>query len=173
ADLLVVEKDGWRISDYSPAAIISGAPPRSDTTSGMTDGGDTGALEPPADSTGAAAAVAVLRDYYAMIGAGELRGAYALWSDEGAASGQTFEQFARGFANTDRVTAAMGEPGRIEGAAGSRYIEIPVRLEAVSSAGTTQRYAGTFTLRRSVVDGATPLQRRWRISSAEMRAVSP
>lgn len=171
--LLIIANDGWRISAYSRAAITSGAPQPGDSSPRMNDVGDGGALEPPGDSTGAAAAVAVVREYYAMIDAGELKRAYALWSDDGAASGQTFEQFSRGFASTDRVTVATGEPGRIEGAAGSRYIEIPVRLEAVSNAGTVERYAGTFTLRRSVVDGATPVQRRWRISSAEMRAVRP
>src|SRR5690606_20502225 len=45
----------------------------------------------------AADAVAVLRDYYAAIGARDFTRAHAMWSDGGKASGQTLEQFAAGF----------------------------------------------------------------------------
>jgi len=59
------------------------------------------------------------------------------------------------------------------GRRGSRYVEIPVRITAVTTDGARQAFIGTYTLRRSVVDGATPEQRAWRIHSAKIRPVSP
>lgn len=120
---------------------------------------------------GAAEAAAVVRSYYASINARQFPRAYALWSDGGRASGQTPEQFARGFGGTATVTVSTGEPGRVEGAAGSRYVTIPVAVEAVQADGTVRHYDGSYTLRRAVVDGATPDQRQWRISDADLRQV--
>lgn len=115
------------------------------------------------------AAVAVIRDYYAAIAAGDYAGAYRYWASGGAASGQTFEEFRRGFAGTASVRVEVGEPGRIEGAAGSRYISIPVEVHATTTAGAAQCFRGSYTLRRVVVPGASEEMRRWRIHSAELR----
>ena len=60
-------------------------------------------------------------------------------------------------------------PGRIEGAAGSRYVTVPVTIQASHQDGSNHRYAGTYTLRRAVVDGASEEQRAWRIESADLR----
>ncbi|QIL20066.1 hypothetical protein [Thermomonas sp. HDW16] len=116
-------------------------------------------------------AMSVLRNYYAAINARDLATAYALWGDGGRASGQTPQQFAAGFSATSGVSMELGTPGRIEGAAGSRYIEIPLTLETRQADGSLRRYAGTYTLRRSVVDGATPAQQSWHIASADLRAI--
>lgn len=126
------------------------------------------AIAPPPD-TAAQSAVEVLRRYFAAIDARDYPTAYALWANGGAASGQTLEEFAAGFAQTERVRAEIGEPGRIEGAAGSRYIAIPVAIHATTASGEEQHFEGGYTLRRSVGDGATPEQRSWRIHSAALR----
>lgn len=118
-------------------------------------------------------ALAVLRDYYAAINARDFPRAHALWSDEGRASGQSLQQFADGFARTDGVSVQMGAAGQAEGAAGSRYLQIPVTVDARQSDGQTQRYTGSFTLRMNVVDGAMPAQRNWHIASADLRESSP
>ena len=123
------------------------------------------------DDTSAAAAVEVVRRYYAAIAARDYRAAYALWGDGGAASGQSFEDFAGGFANTAHVEAEVGEPGRVEGAAGSRYVEVPVTVRARTEDGEEQVFEGSLTLRRAVVDGATPEQRRWRLYTADVARV--
>ncbi len=117
------------------------------------------------DSTGA---VQVLEQYYRAVNQRDFRSAYLLWGDSGRASGQSFEQFQAGYARTDSVMATIGRPGGVEGAAGSRYIEVPVTLQAWSGPGVPQRFTGTYVLRRSMVDGATPAQRRWHIYSAEL-----
>lgn len=120
---------------------------------------------------GAAEAAAVVRNYYGAINAGQHARAYGMWSDGGRASGQTADQFARGFGDTTRVSVSTGEPGRVEGAAGSRYVTIPVAVEAVHADGSVHHYDGSYTLRRAVVDGATAEQRQWRISDADLREV--
>ena len=123
------------------------------------------------NDAGAEAAADVIRRYYAAIAMRDYRRAHALWSGEGRASGQTPDEFAAGFASTARVEVHVGVPGRVEGAAGSRFVEIPVDVRAVTDAGEEQRFEGSYVLRRSVVDGATAAQRRWRIASANLSRV--
>lgn len=118
-------------------------------------------------------AVAVIGDYYAAINAGSYARAYALWSEDGHASGQTPQQFADGFADTAQVVVTLGEPGRVDPGAGQRYIQVPVAINATADDGSVRRYAGTYTLHRTVVDGATAEQRAWRIASADLREVKP
>lgn len=142
--------------------------------------GVEGDLSPP--STGLATvageptpqdAVAVVRDYYAAINTGSFGRAYALWSDGGNASGQTPQQFADGFADTTGVSVQIDAPGQVGAAAGSRYIEVPVAIEAQQRDGGVRRFVGAYVLRRAMVDGASAEQRQWRITSADIREVRP
>ena len=116
-------------------------------------------------------AVAVVREYYAAIDSGSYARAYALWSDEGRASKQTPQQFADGFTDTADVVATLGEPINEDAGAGQRYIQVPASITATRTDGSVHRYAGTYTLHRTVVDGATDEQRAWRIASADLREV--
>lgn len=129
---------------------------------------DPGLPMPPVTAD-AASAVSVLRDYYAAINARDYGKAYAQWSDGGRASGQSLQQFSDGYATTQGVSVVLGEPGRVEGAAGSRYVEIPATLEATQSDGGVRHYAGSLTLRMTLVDGASDAQRRWHIAYANLR----
>jgi hypothetical protein len=152
------------------ALLAACGPAGSDSTNARTS---PDSAPPPADTTRSVAddpstPAAIIGEYYDAIAAGDHRRAYLLWGDSGRASGQTFEQFRAGFAHTISVTAHVGEPGRIEGAAGSRYVEVPVRIEAVTTADTIQRFAGSYVLRRAVVEGATATQRRWHIHGADI-----
>jgi len=115
--------------------------------------------------------VAWIQDYYRAINEHRYPDAYAHWARGGTASGKTFEEFRHGFEDTGHVDATVGAAGPVEGAAGSRYVEVPVRLVARDRDGTPQSYQGTYTLRLSVVDGATPEQRSWHIESAHIRRV--
>ena len=118
-------------------------------------------------------AVEAVQRYYAAIESRDFANAYAHWSDGGRSSGQTPEQFAAGFADVTGIIATADAPVRVEGAAaGSRYIEVPVAVETTSQDGRVRRYVGAYTLRRSVVDGATPEQRAWRIASADLRELT-
>lgn len=115
------------------------------------------------------AAVLVLREYYAAINARDYGKAYSQWSDGGRASGQSPQQFADGYATTQGVSVVLGEPGPVEGAAGSRYVQVPATLDATQADGSLRHYTGTFTLRMTVVDGASEAQRSWHIASADLR----
>jgi hypothetical protein len=127
----------------------------------------------PVDEPGAGDAVAVVRDYYGAINGGDFDRAHAMWSDGGRASGQTADQFARGFSDTESISVQVQSPGRIEGAAGSRYIEVPVAVEGRQRDGSVRRFVGAYTLRRAVVDGASEAQRQWHIAAADIREVRP
>jgi hypothetical protein len=113
----------------------------------------------------------MLESYFEAINAHQFHEAYHFWSDNGAASGLTLEEFARGYDRTRSTTYRAGSPGRIEGAAGSRYIKIPVTIEAVTTDGERRRFTGEFVLRRVVATGAGSNERRWHIYSASVHAV--
>ncbi len=112
---------------------------------------------------------AVISGYYEALNARRYNDAYRLWSQSGEASGKSETDFAAGFAQTQTVSVSLGDSVRTEGAAGSQYATIPVTIDATLRNGTHQHFAGTYTLRRSMVDGATPEQRAWRIYSADLK----
>jgi hypothetical protein len=123
----------------------------------------------PVVNSDSADASNVVTQYYAAINARHFAEAYRMWGDSGRLSGQTYAAFAAGFLRTSFVRATVGAAGPIEGAAGSRYVTIPVQIEAQSVDSSIVRYTGTYVLRRVVVDGATAEQRAWHINSADMR----
>lgn len=112
--------------------------------------------------------VAVVKAYYDAINARDYRRAYSYWGPSGPP--QTFEQFEKGFADTATVSVTPGEPSRVEGAAGSRYIDIPVTIIATKKSGGQQTFTGTYTLRRTAVDGAPAEAKRWHINGASIHA---
>jgi hypothetical protein len=144
----MVKQDRWRISAMSRLQSTS----TSDATT----------------STDADSAVSIIRRYYAAIDERRFNDAYALWSDSGRASGKSLADFTAGFKETTHVKVETGSPSRVEPAAGSRYITIPVTITSQMKNGAAQRFTGTYDLRRSVVDGSTADQRAWRIASAEI-----
>jgi len=113
----------------------------------------------------------VIRRYYAAINQRGFDQAYRLWSQGGRASGQTLREFRNGYAQTDTVAVEITGRIAMEGAAGSQYATVPVLVSARLQNGRQQRFAGTYTLRRSMVDGATAQQRAWRIYQAALSPV--
>jgi hypothetical protein len=111
----------------------------------------------------------VIRRYYEAIRRRQYDTAYALWGQSGQASGKTRGQFVNGFDETAQTHATIGDSVRVEGAAGSQYATVPVTVDAVLRNGTHQHFVGTYTVRRAMVDGATPEQRRWHIYSAHLQ----
>jgi hypothetical protein len=140
----VVDERGWRVSVYDERSAAA-----SET-----------AASSPAD---------VVRRYYSAIQAGDYDAAHAMWSEGGLASGKTRAEFAAGFSETEHVRLRIGDSVRVEGAAGSQYATVPVVIDAVLRDGSAQHFEGRYTLRRSMVDGATPDQRRWHIHAAHLR----
>lgn len=131
---------------------------------------DTGA-DSGDPTMGVPGALAVLKRYFEEINAHQYHEAYDLWSNDGAASGLTLEEFAHGYDRTRSTTFIIGTPGRIEGAAGSRYVELPITIEAITLDDVHQRFAGSVVLRRVVVPGAANEERSWHIYSAAIQEV--
>lgn len=105
---------------------------------------------------------AVVREYYEAIAARDFERAYRYW----LAPAQSLDDFTKGFADTASVEVKTGAPSRIEGAAGSQYVEMPVTISATTKSGEKQRFEGTYTLRRSMVEGG---EKTWRIDRASIR----
>ena len=148
------------LTAYSAPSIASSPPlaPESPTRS-TTDTAEQSQKE----------AVRVIRDYYKAIDRRTYEKAYLAWENNGAASHQLFEQFKQGFANTATTAVEVGEPGRIDAGAGSLYIEIPVTVTSTTTSGVSQRFSGSYVLRRvNDVVGSTPEQRRWHLYSATL-----
>ena len=119
------------------------------------------------------AAVQAIRDYYSAISSQDYRRAYLAWDGEGASSQQSVEQFTQGFAHTASTAVEVGTPGRLDGAAGSSYIEIPVAISATTTTGTLQQFRGSYVLRRvNGISGSAPDQRGWHLYSANLTQVS-
>ncbi len=150
----------------TPAASPAAAPA---TKAPVGTPGATGDATPTVDEPTPAAAEAVVRAYYAAIDARDFATAYAQWSDGGAASGQSFEHFRNGYANTASVEAEVGTATGEEGAAGSRYIRVPIELRATQHDGSVRHYRGGFVLRAVMADGASAEQRRWHLYSADIQ----
>jgi len=106
--------------------------------------------------------VATLALYYGAIDARDYRRAYGYWDSPTA----SFEKFASGFADTDRVRLLVEPSTRIEGAAGSAYAEISTIVVATTRAGIERVFAGCYVMRRSNVQ-----DRGWLIYRANISQV--
>jgi hypothetical protein len=124
----------------------------------------------PASSTHEAsvdAAEQVVRDYYAAVSRRDYRAAYTLWHGS-----QSYDHFCRGYARTRSARVTFLRPGKAEGAAGSIFVELPVRVDAVLRSGPRQNFVGSYILRRvNDVPGSTAAQRHWHIERAHLRQV--
>lgn len=165
----ITNRNAATLNTNAAVANTSAVPTSSPAATGSVS--LTPSLSPlPPDPQGVQAAIHAVREYYSAVNDRDYRKAYELWSGKGEASGKTFNEFRDGYLDTDSVELdTSGEPGNPEGAAGSQYVKIPVRLKARMKDGKVQNFWGEYTLRRSMVDGATPEQRSWRIYSAEIK----
>lgn len=139
------------------------AEPTNEVTPPAPDPEPAPAREPSTDE-GSEDPAEVLRDYYARIEAGDYAGAWALRIPSRSDGAEGLDTFAASFDRYAVYRATVGAPGRIEGAAGSLYVDVPVQIYGRMKDGTQFSSAGTVTLRRSNdVPGSTEAQRRWRI----------
>lgn len=121
-------------------------------------------VEGPIDPKSGQGAGQVLQAYAVLLEQGRLAEARRLWTEGGAGSGLSPEGFEEAFSKYAEIHAEIGAPGPIEGAAGSAYVEIPLRFYGAYQSGLPFNSAGTATLRRvNDVPGSTEEQRRWHI----------
>ena len=82
----------------------------------------------------------------------------------------TADAFAASFGKYADYLAEIGAPGRIEGAAGSLYVDVPVVAHGRLTSGEPFRMEGPVTLRRcNDVPGCTAAQREWHIASTGLK----
>lgn len=101
--------------------------------------------------------VTTLASYIGAINARDFRRAYRFWESPPS----SFEEFARGFADTDRVRLLIEPAARSEGAAGSSYAEIQTIIVSTTRGGNERVFAGCYVMRRSNVR-----DRSWQIYRA-------
>jgi hypothetical protein len=119
--------------------------------------------------------VAALLSYYNAINRKDYERAYSYF--QGAPNpdpslAAPFAQFVQGYANTASVTVAVGKVF-IDAGAGQRYATFPVVLTARNANGSTQLFAGCYTLHR-VAEGISenPNDELWSINSAKLSVVA-
>lgn len=107
--------------------------------------------------------VGTLAAYYSAINARDYRSAFRFWDSEPS----SYEQFARGFADTAHVRLLVEPSTRVEGAAGSVYAQIPAIVVSTLRNGSERVFAGCYVMRRSNVQ-----DRGWHIYRADVSPVS-
>ena len=106
--------------------------------------------------------LATLASYYEAINARDYRSAYGFWDSPS----QSFEQFTRGFADTNRVRLLVDPSTRVEGAAGSVYADVRAIVIATMRNGNERVFAGCYVIRRSNVE-----DRGWKIYRGDLYPV--
>ncbi|WP_454252504.1 hypothetical protein [Pseudomonas sp. Marseille-Q7302] len=134
-------------------------------------GDDEAAKQPgcgPLPSSAEAAAAVVAR-YYRALDARDYGTAWQQWGSDGQ-PGNSYERFRQGYARTRGVQVTLGQPGPVEGAAGSSYVSVPVTVRARLADGSRQTFSGSYQVRRvNDVDGASAEQRRWHLDGAKLK----
>ena len=123
----------------------------------------TDTARPSIDPNSAAAAREVLLAYIDLLEDGRRAEARTIWSEGSDSSGIVAQ-----LDQLKQFDAAVGDPGPLEGAAGSIYVDVPLQISGQTKDGEALALAGTATLRRvNDVPGSTEAQRRWRIERIE------
>lgn len=156
-------------ANRAPSAATPASPRRVPPTPGAST--PVPFTKAPAAADSLSDPVAIVREYYAAIRAHDFLRAYRMWEASGQRNVRSYAQFEAGFDSTESVDVKAGAPGRVEGAAGSRFVTVPVEIDSRLRNGAQQRFSGTYTLRRVAVPGASAAQRRWHLYAANIRQV--
>jgi membrane-bound inhibitor of C-type lysozyme len=126
-------------------------------------------LSPPPVEAGPDDARTVVAGYFDALSAGRYDQAYALW--EPGAAGMDARAFAASFAKYRSYKADIGVPGRVDAGAGQLHVEVPVRVTAtMHDDDETVTLIGPVILHRTAeIDGATAVQRSWRIRETALK----
>ena len=160
-------------NDAGPAPALPARPVAPEPGSPGTPGGlpddRTPLAEPkgPIDPKSAEGAGQVVQLYAALIEQRKFAEADMAWR-KGIEQGPLAP--AR-LATVREVHGEVGKPYDQEGAMGSSYIMVPLRLYGVDKEGTRFNFIGPLTLRRvNDVDGSSAEQRRWHIVESKLVA---
>lgn len=152
----------------APAASLPPVEPRPPGSPGALPDDRTPISEAPFTPQSAQGAANVVQTYFANLEMGRVDEAAKLRSDGDARA------LAVELSQYSEYHALIGAPGRIEGAAGSLYVEVPVQAYGRSTSGAEFHQIGKAVLRRvNDVPGSTPEQRAWRIERIELEDAPP
>jgi hypothetical protein len=115
-------------------------------------------------TTGGDDPLSALNSYYEAINAKDYRRAFQYWESPT----QSYDQFVRGFSETESVQLLIDPVPRIEGAAGSAYANISTVVISRQARRGERIFAGCYVMRKSNVqtDGADPAT--WHIYRATL-----
>ena len=120
------------------------------------------------DPKSAEAAGQVVQRYGALLEVGNFAAARRLWGDNVPVDGVT--ELVPAYLGDAAIHAEVGKPGDTGGAAGSIYVEVPLRLYGTLKTGQPFNLIGPVSLRRvNDVDGSTAEQRRWHIFQSALK----
>lgn len=127
--------------------------------------------EGPIDPKSGQGAGLVLQRYAGLLEQRKFAEARMLWSDNGRASDLTEREFVESWSRYGQIHSEIGAPGDLEGAAGSIYVSVPLRLYGTMANGKPFNMVGNAALRRvNDVDGSTEEQRQWHIASVDLKS---
>jgi hypothetical protein len=164
-----VDIDNYAANDATAATPAPLAPAEPGQPGGLPDD-KTPVSEAPFAADSPQGAANVVQTYYALIGEGKYRQAWALWGEKGKANGQSVDAFAASFAKYSEYHANVGAPGPEDAGAGQRYVTVPVQAYARLKSGAAVYWIGSAVLHRTAdIDGATAEDKAWRIRSIDLK----
>ena len=153
-------REGPAENEQANAALAAPAAPAAENAVAVP-------VEPALDPTSPEAANAVLKEYFRLVGERKFVEAHRLWTGDSELSDGAF---AGSFDPYRDYHGSITGSGRMEGAAGSSYIDLPVEVTGRLKSGDRFKQTGTVTLRRvNDVPGATPEQLQWRIYKTDLK----
>lgn len=109
--------------------------------------------------------VTLLASFYDAVNSRDYGRAFGYWETPPG----NVQDFARGYSETAGVRLIVEPPTRVEGAAGSLYVEVPVVLIARQRGGGERVFAGCYVARKSNLRQTdAPKDEAWRIHSAKV-----
>lgn len=114
-------------------------------------------------------AIELVRGYYADVNRGDYQGAYQRWGENGPPQ-ETVADFAEQFSDTPSLELTVTDDAFLEGAAGSVYANIPIRLKFKNIDGSTRFWHGTAIVKRvNDVPGASDAQLHWHLYRLDLQ----
>ncbi|GAA0668338.1 hypothetical protein FHT00_000288 [Sphingomonas insulae] len=113
----------------------------------------------------------VVQRYTDALAARRYAEAWALWDENGKASGMTEAAFAGSFGKYATYKATIGTPFDEDAGAGQRYITVPVVVTGTLASGGPFRLEGSVILHKAAdgIESDDPHAHAWRIRSSEMK----
>lgn len=138
---------------------VAPIPPPGTGPDARTPLGQPTAKEPTIDPKSTEAAEELVKRFAALLNSGKFDEAYMLLGP----GAPPRPQFDRDFSRYSDLQVSLGTPGDQEGAAGSIYLSVPLRVSGTANGKRLNRSATAILRRVNDVPGSTEAQRHWHI----------